>query len=137
MGFGAAIKAAFSQYATFSGRATRSEFWWFTLFYYLIIIGGAVLSGALSGATSDDGSPASLLFIVVFIGLFLPSVSVRVRRLHDAGYSGWWLLIAIVPFIGGITLLVFSLQDGNYGPNQYGPDPKNRAPIDFGAPTYY
>ncbi|MFE3025993.1 DUF805 domain-containing protein [Nocardia tengchongensis] len=128
MGFGAALKSALTQYVSFSGRARRSEFWWFTLFYYGLLFGAAMFGRALSGA---GGSLVSILFPIVLFSLFLPSVSVRVRRLHDAGYSGWCLMVALLPVVGGLILLVFSLQDGIPGPNQYGPDPKNRQAIDY------
>ncbi|MFE3196146.1 DUF805 domain-containing protein [Nocardia sp. NPDC059240] len=127
MGFGASVKSVLSQYATFRGRATRSEFWWFSLLYYLLIIVSAVL----------NGTAGSLLLLVVLFGLLIPSLAVQVRRLHDIGYSGWLSLIVVIPYLGALALLCVLMMDGTHGPNQYGPDPKNRASIDFDEPTYY
>ncbi|MEU2258466.1 DUF805 domain-containing protein [Nocardia xishanensis] len=128
MGFGAALKSALTKYFSFNGRARRSEFWWFTLFYYGLILGAGMLGNMLSG---NSGSLVGPFVAVVLFGLFLPSVSVWVRRLHDAGYSGWNLLIALLPLLGGLILLTFSFEDGIHGPNKYGPDPKNRPSIDY------
>jgi uncharacterized membrane protein YhaH (DUF805 family) len=60
---------------------------------------------------------------------FIPSIALGVRRLHDIGYSGWWLLIGFVPFVGGILLLVFALMDSQPGTNRYGPNPKEIAQV--------
>ncbi|WP_067574969.1 DUF805 domain-containing protein [Nocardia acidivorans] len=128
MGLRAALKSALAQYVSFDGRASRSEFWWFTLFYYGLFFAAGILSKALSGIGS---SLVATFGAVVLFSLFLPSVSVRVRRLHDAGYSGWYLLVALLPFLGGLILLGLSLQDGIPGPNPYGPDPKSRPAIDY------
>ncbi|MEU1205795.1 DUF805 domain-containing protein [Nocardia sp. NPDC005825] len=136
MGFGAAIKSVLSNYATFRGRARRSEFWWFALFFLLIIFGVAGVNIALA---DPDGGGTSVLATVhglVVLALIVPSLAVRVRRLHDAEFSGWWILIAFIPFIGMLTLLVLSLIDGTHGPNKYGPDPKNRTPQDLGPLAY-
>jgi uncharacterized membrane protein YhaH (DUF805 family) len=62
---------------------------------------------------------------VLFLGLLVPGLAVGVRRLHDVGRSGWWLLIALVPLAGPIVLLVFACEDGQWEPNQWGPSPKN------------
>jgi uncharacterized membrane protein YhaH (DUF805 family) len=99
---------------------------------YAVLIAVMVGTGALgsvddSGVASAGGGLASallgLLFLVVALGLFLPSLAVTVRRLHDTGRSGWWYLISLVPF-GGIVLLVFCCLDSTSGPNQFGPNPK-------------
>ena len=102
------------KYATFSGRATRSEYWFFILFYYLV----AFCLGLIIGMIGSDFSMAITLFLC--IPLLIPSIAVAVRRLHDTGRSGWWYLITFLPYIGGIILLIFfclkSDDDNKYGP---------------------
>lgn len=136
MGFGAAIKSVLSKYATFSGRARRSEFWWFTLFFLLIIVGIPVLNAALTAPDRTGTSPLAVVHGLVVLALLIPSLAVRVRRLHDAEFSGWWILIAFIPFVGALTLFVLSVIDGTHGPNKYGSDPKDREPQNLGPLAY-
>jgi uncharacterized membrane protein YhaH (DUF805 family) len=110
------------KYAVFAGRARRSEYWYFVLFYMLILI---VLMGvdAMTGTYSKDAG-LGLLSGIFSIGTFLPSLGVAIRRLHDTGRSGWWVLISLIPLVGFIILIVFFAQDSQPGTNQYGPNPK-------------
>nr|WP_233579558.1 DUF805 domain-containing protein [Verrucosispora sp. FIM060022] len=117
-----AIRSAFSQYATFRGRARRSEYWWFSLFLLLVGIVASVLDSALGVDFEGSGGPVSLL---VNLAVLLPSLAVAVRRLHDIDRTGWWLLLALIPIVGWIVLLVFALQNGTPGPNRFGPSPKS------------
>lgn len=137
MGFGQAVSACFSKYATFSGRATRSEFWWFQLFT-IIITGIPILLGLIfvvaSSGSSADGSPSGALALIgiflyvigflISLALVIPNLSVGCRRLHDRGTSGWLQLLLLVP-CGGIVLLIFWLLEGTPGDNFYGPKPSN------------
>jgi uncharacterized membrane protein YhaH (DUF805 family) len=112
--FGDAIRLQLQNIFTFSGRASRSAYWWYS---FALIIASIVL-GAIAGAT---GSTAFLLLVyVVLLVAGLTGLSLAVRRLHDSGKSGWLLLLGIIPFIGGIILLVFVCLPGNPGPNQFG-----------------
>src|SRR5689334_13817971 len=104
-------------YAGFSGRARRTEYWMFTLFN--IIIGGVLY--AIYAATGS--SIFMILYVLYFVAVFVPSLAVGVRRLHDTNRTGWWLLLGFVPFIGGIVLIVFCALEGDRGANQYGEDP--------------
>lgn len=112
---------AFKQYATFSGRAQRAEYWYFVLFY---ILGYLVMSffDGLIGTFSMEAGIGALggIFLLVHV---LPSIAVSVRRLHDIGRTGWWYLLVIIPLIGPLVLLVFSVMDSKED-NQYGPNPK-------------
>lgn len=110
------------KYAVFSGRARRKEYWMYTLFVGIIYVVLSVLSVA------TKSSAFSILLIIFWLAILLPSLGVGVRRLHDTGRSGWWLLFGIVPLVGGITLLVFTCLDSEPGPNKYGPNPKE-APV--------
>jgi len=114
--------AVLKKYAVFNGRATRSEYWFFVLFN---IIASVVLSiGDKIVGTYSAATGLGLLSGVYAIAVLLPGIGVSIRRLHDIGRSGWWLLIAFVPFIGAIVLLIFAAQDSAPGDNEYGPYPK-------------
>jgi uncharacterized membrane protein YhaH (DUF805 family) len=117
MSFADAIRSVFSQYVGFTGRARRSEFWYWTLFQ--IILG--VIASILDRAVFDRNNGA--FSVVVGLALLLPSLAVAVRRLHDSGRTGWWLLIGLIPVIGTIVLIIFYVQDSQ-GDNKYGPSPK-------------
>ena len=129
MGLFETVKSVFSKYATFQGRASRSEYWFFYLFNILLEI-GLLIVGLILGAIVGDGTGALagmgiayvLLCIYGLIAL-IPSISVFVRRMHDIGRSGWWYWLALVPLVGVIVLLVFLLTGSDRGDNQYGPEP--------------
>jgi uncharacterized membrane protein YhaH (DUF805 family) len=113
--------AVLRKYATFDGRARRREYWVFTLINTLVIFGLAFVNTRLFGQ-SEYGF--GLLNGVYALAVFLPSFAVTVRRLHDTGRSGWWLLIGIIPLLGGLILLVFQCQDSEPGDNRFGANPK-------------
>ena len=117
MSFTEAIRDAFSKYATFSGRSSRSAYWWFYLFNILILIAALLVDLALG--------TSGIIYGLVGLGLLLPNLAVAARRLHDSGHSAWWLLIGILPLIGAIVLLVFTLQRSE-PPNQWGTGPDER-----------
>lgn len=104
MNFLQAIKTCFSKYATFSGRARRSEYWWFVL---LNVIVGMI----------------PVLNFIWGLVVLIPALAVCVRRLHDTGRSGWWLLLALVPVLN-LILIYFYLCDSQPGANHYGENPK-------------
>lgn len=119
------------KYAEFEGRSRRKEYW---SFFLLVLAGGVVLSlieGILGlGGMIGPYGPLTTLFL---LALLVPSIAVGVRRLHDTDRSGWWILIGLVPIVGGLVLLVFYVLEGTRGPNQYGPDPKGSEPAPAGA----
>lgn len=158
MSFGQAIKSVFSQYATFTGRARRSEYWWFYLFFnlvslpfqifffvmYLTAFAPVLESADSNGQYSEvaleeiDWSLFAVGFvpmIIVTLAFLVPSLAVLVRRLHDTGRSGWWWLISFVPF-GSVAILVFSVLDGQPYDNEYGPDPKSGERYSGPGPGY-
>lgn len=110
-------------YVGFSGRARRKEYWIFVLINIVISIVLAMVDGML-GLKVGGEQGAGLLGLIYSLAILLPSIAVGVRRLHDTGRSGWWMLIAFVPFIGFIVLLVFFVLDSQPGSNEYGPNPK-------------
>ena len=128
------------KYATFSGRARRKEYWLWQLFVAILYIVLSIwlfstLGPLPEAATADElmaqmnGAPAAtwpmLAIALASLLLFLPSLAVTVRRIHDSGNSGWWILLGLTA-IGSIVILVFALMDGTPGPNRHGPDPKGR-----------
>ncbi|WP_042460069.1 DUF805 domain-containing protein [Neobacillus dielmonensis] len=104
-------------YTGFSGRARRKEYWMFTLFNLLF----AVVIGIIEGVFDLPQFLSALYTLAVL----LPSIGVGIRRLHDSGKSGWWLLISLIPFVGSIVLLVFFCLDSEPNDNKYGPNPKH------------
>jgi uncharacterized membrane protein YhaH (DUF805 family) len=116
MSFTEAMRSSLTKYVGFSGRARRSEFWWFELFILALALGVQIL---------DDVFNAHGLFQdLILLVMLLPCLAVSIRRLHDTNRSGWFLIIGIIPLIGGIILLVFECEDSGEGPNRYGPSPK-------------
>jgi uncharacterized membrane protein YhaH (DUF805 family) len=116
--FTQSIRTCFSKYVTFSGRASRSEFWYFSLFLALAGFAFSVIDAMLF-LQSDIG----LLSPIFSITTFVPSIAVSVRRLHDVDFSGSWLLIVFVPIIGWIFLLILAIRIGTQGANRFGADP--------------
>jgi len=102
------------KYATFSGRARRTEYWMFFLFNLIISIALGFTDGILGMADRNGNGPLGGLYS---LAVLIPSIAVGVRRMHDSDHSGWWLLLPIVN-------LIFALTDGTPGPNRFGPDPK-------------
>ncbi|HYH29112.1 MAG TPA: DUF805 domain-containing protein [Pseudonocardia sp.] len=111
------------QYADFTGRARRTEYWMFALFNIVIGIVLMVFDNLL-GLTFANGFTNGVLGTLYSIAVLLPGLAVAVRRLHDTNRSGWWVLIALVPIVGVIVLIVLLATEGERGPNAYGPDPK-------------
>ena len=135
MNFTESIKSVFSKYATFSGRASRSEFWWWYLFVSLVnlvmsFIWNMSTMGMLNSATSVEAMLAGMfnwayyLWIVVSLALLLPTLGVIWRRLHDTNRSGGFYFLGLIPIVGIIVLLVFWVQDSTPGANRYGENPK-------------
>ena len=112
MNFNDAVSVVFSKYATFSGRARRSEFWWFALFSFIANIVVAMVDRALG---------LHLLQPLYSLGVLLPSLAVSARRLHDIGRSGWWMLIVLIPLVGWIIAIIWYAKEGTPGDNEYGP----------------
>lgn len=107
-------------YAGFGGRARRAEYWQFALFNIIALIVLLVVDAAIG---------TSIPYVLYAVASLVPSLAVGARRLHDTDRSGWWLLIVLVPLVGGIVLLVFLCTAGAPGANKYGPDPKGVAPV--------
>lgn len=117
------FKKCLKQYADFSGRARRKEYWMFQLFAGIIAVVLMIVGSILDSMFGSNGVVSLLLVGVFYLAILLPALSVTVRRLHDTDKTGWWLLIAFIPF-GSLVLFVFTVLDSTNGPNTYGPSPK-------------
>lgn len=109
--------AVLKNYAVFSGRARRAEFWYFVLLNLIISIALSFVGNAIG---------FSMLSLIYTLAVFIPSLAVAIRRLHDIGKSGWWILIGLIPLIGWIWLIILYCIDSNLGKNAYGPNPKGK-----------
>ncbi len=111
-------------YTTFSGRARRKEYWFFVLFHVIVIMVLDTLDTLLGLRVAETPEASvGVLSSIYLLATLLPSIAVAMRRLHDTGRSGWWLLLSLIPLVGPIVLLVFYVLRGTPGDNQYGPDP--------------
>lgn len=130
IGFGGAIRRGFAKYARFDGRASRSEFWWFALGTVLVypVLGFAVLAALL--AESEVAIVLTVVVTLVYlVGIIVPSVAIAIRRLHDAGFTGWLYLTGFLPYIGGLVFVVLCCQPpkpegarfDRYTPGSYDP----------------
>jgi uncharacterized membrane protein YhaH (DUF805 family) len=104
-----------NKYATFTGRARRQEYWMFFLINLLIALAIGVVDSVIGWG---------VLGFLYTLAVLVPSLAIAVRRLHDTGRTGWWILIGLVPFIGWIILVVFLVLDSQPGGNAFGPNPK-------------
>lgn len=122
-------KVIFENYANFSGRARRSEYWYFGLCNFIISM-VLYIPMLVSMAMSGEGEPGAFFFIffgllmIYSLAILVPSLAVAVRRLHDIGKSGWFYFIGLIPLAGPIIMLVWFFTEGQRGSNEYGPDPK-------------
>ena len=116
------IKTCFKKYAEFSGRASKSELWWFILFGLIGGIVTTIIDIMILGYSSESYGPTNIIFNVI---VFLPSLSVGARRLHDINKSGWWQLIYLT-FIGIILLIIWWATDGERKNNRFGKSIKKK-----------
>ncbi len=113
---------ALKKYADFSGRARRREYWFYILFYVIILVVLTICDTIIG--TTVQGAGLGILTLIYLLVVLIPTLAVTVRRLHDTGRSGWWILIQLVPIVGVFILLYFLVSDSNPGTNAYGPSPK-------------
>jgi uncharacterized membrane protein YhaH (DUF805 family) len=122
-------RMVWQKYAQFDGRSRRKEYWMFTLINFLVYV--ALIACILVAYFAAQSTAAGIAFGVICclygLAAIIPGLAVTVRRLHDIGRTGWWLLICLVPG-GGLVIFVFSVLEGTPGPNGYGPDPKAATP---------
>jgi uncharacterized membrane protein YhaH (DUF805 family) len=116
---------AWKNYFTFTGRSRRKAYWMFVLFNIIAAVLAGVLDSLLGFAGENGYGPISGLYS---LAVFIPGLALAIRRLHDTGRTGWWMLLGLIPLLGWIVLLIFFVTDSQPGANQYGPNPKESAP---------
>lgn len=122
MTFVDAVKTCLAKYVDPKGRAGRAEYWWFLLFN--VIVG--VVFGIVDAIIGNK-----VLGYLVDLALLLPNIMVGIRRLHDLDRSGWFLLLGLIPIVGWIILIVWFVQQGKPGPNQYGNPPATTPAVSY------
>ena len=127
MKFMDAVKSVFSKYATFSGRARRSEYWYFFLFNFIVSLVISAIVGAAEGL--------AFLSTLWSLAVLIPNLAVSWRRMHDIGKSGLWYLINLIPLVGQIIWIVMAAKDSQPGDNAYGANPKGVAGAAYTAPV--
>lgn len=123
-------------YFVFTGRARRSEYWYFVLFNIIFAI-AAMITDNILGTTftintvnGAQALPYGYIYLLYSLAVIIPGLAVNVRRLHDVGKSGWFILIGLIPLAGAIWLLVLACTDSIVGVNKYGPNPKGIGNVD-------
>lgn len=128
----------YRRYFDFSGRSRRKEYWMFTLLAVIVAVvlcalmfSGGFPAQEFDAETGVAATPGVMFWIgatglgIFWLATIIPSIAVQVRRFHDQDRSGWMVLLAFIPYVGGIIVLVFMCLEGTRGPNRYGPDPKD------------
>ncbi|MDR2858620.1 MAG: DUF805 domain-containing protein [Novosphingobium sp.] len=116
-----AALAGWRRYADFSGRSGRREYWMFVAGVVVVSIGLGIIDALIAAVFGIHMRPLSTLFTLAAI---VPSIAAVIRRFHDQDKSGWFAALSLIPFLGGLIVLVFMCLEGTQGPNQYGPDPR-------------
>lgn len=117
--FSQAVRMAFDSYCRFQGRSSRSEYWWWVLFVAILSFCIGIIEGILGFSMTAVQATSGILSLV----LLLPGLGLSVRRLHDIGKSGWWILLGLIPVVGAIVLIIWFAQNSQMQDNQYGPVP--------------
>ncbi len=124
MNMGEAVRTVLSNYATFKGRARRPEYWWWVLAVFLASIVIQAIDGAvvapLLGFPRFGVNAWQPLTVLFSLAIVVPSIAVGVRRLHDIGRSGWWILFGLIPIVGWLVVLYWLVQPTRDGENEYG-----------------
>lgn len=115
------------RYADFSGRSRRKEYWMFILGVFIAVILASIIEGVL-GLSGMVGGVYGPITTIILLGIIIPGIAVQIRRFHDQDKSGWFVLLGLIPFVGGLIVLVFMCLEGTSGPNRFGPDPKGGNP---------
>ncbi len=130
MGMIEAVKLFFNRYTDFKGRSSRAEYWWVYLFNFLVVIVPYLILFTIG--IGSDGLNIIGMLMAAIVGLYvlatiIPGLAIAFRRMHDRNMTAWWLLLGLIPYIGGIVLIVIFALPGTKGPNKFGADPLNPA----------
>ncbi len=112
------------KYAVFSGRARRKEYWMFVLINALVYIVLFLIDNAAGTVVGEGEDRVGIITTIYGLAVLIPGLAVSVRRLHDTDRTGWFVLLALIPFVGAIILIVLACQDSTPGDNKYGSNPK-------------
>lgn len=115
IGFTDAIRICFEKYACFTGRATRAEFWWWMLFTWIV--------AAVTSILTFLGTAGNVIYYLISLALFLPSLGVAWRRMHDIGKGGGWYFINLIPLVGTIIWIIWCCKESEPFDNRFGPRP--------------
>ncbi len=123
--FEEAVKRGFANYCCFTGRSSRSEYWWWALFTTILGIAVTVVFSIIAAIAHSAAilTVGTFVSYAISLGLFLPGLGLAVRRLHDTGRSGWFILLSLIPLVGAIILIVWFCQASTPVANQYGEVP--------------
>jgi uncharacterized membrane protein YhaH (DUF805 family) len=132
MSFIESVRTCLRKYGVFSGRARPAEYWFwylavtavYTVIFAALIVPALITMDPVTQEPGVLGTIGMSLWAVVALGTFVPLISAAIRRLHDTGRSGWFYLLNLVPFVGGIIVIVLLALPGEQGPNRFGPDPR-------------
>ncbi|MEO8328830.1 MAG: DUF805 domain-containing protein [Candidatus Nanopelagicales bacterium] len=130
MTFLQAVRLGFRRAFTVRGRAAISEFWWWMLFVVIVACVSLGLDAVLEWQIRGEG----LITTATYFALIIPTTTLAVRRWHDLGHSGWWILMSLVPCVGGAAELVWLSQPGDEATNRFGPPPRAAQATSFGTP---
>ena len=122
------IENVMRNFLNFSDRASRSEYWWFQLFFLVALATGDFIDVVMENTLGDVTPSFPIFGTIVFLGLIIPNLAVTVRRLHDIGHSGWFLLLPLIPCLGslfGLVIIVLMIVDGQAQINNFGDVPTN------------
>lgn len=117
--FSQAVRMAFDSYCRFQGRSSRSEYWWWVLFVAILSFCIGIIEGILGFSMTAVQATFGILSLV----LLLPGLGLSVRRLHDINKSGWWILLGLIPVVGGIVLIIWFARDSEMTENAMAPCP--------------
>lgn len=121
--FSQANKLALARALSVAGRSSRSEYWWCSLSYFLVVMAINIVIGIFLAISDTLGFIVGIVGNLALLACFVVMLLLFVRRLHDRDMSGWWVLLGLIPLIGGIALFVFSVLPGKPGPNRFGINP--------------
>jgi uncharacterized membrane protein YhaH (DUF805 family) len=128
MGMMDAVQLFFKRYTDFQGRSRRAEYWWVYLFNLIIILVLYMIMIFIGGMAQGEMNILGILCMIIILlyslAVLIPGLAIAFRRMHDRDMSAWWLLLGLIPYLGGIILLVMFALPGTAGPNKFGPDPK-------------
>lgn len=122
---------AIRNYATFTGRSSRRDYWMYVLFNFIFSIAASILDEFLDLKIGSGLNASGIISTLYSLFVLIPGLAISIRRLHDINKSGWWILINLIPIIGWIWYFVLTVTEGTHGNNDYGKDPYGKDEMDL------